>query len=295
MGCSKVTTSMTGKVCVVTGASTGIGKAAARALAELGAHVVIVARDATRGEAARAEIDTAARASGHGGRASLELADLSSQAEIRALARRIERAHPVIDVLVNNAGVALRRRELTVDGIERTLAVNYLAYVLLTAELLPALTAAAALRGEARVVNVSSGAHAALRTLDLDNLQGERRYRIGRAYAVSKLADIMFTYTLARRLRGSRVTANSLHPGAVATEIWRDIPVVRTLARFFLLTPQKGAMTTVYLAASPAVSGVSGEYFDKCAPARSSAASRDEALQERLWSETERLLTRPTA
>lgn len=295
MGCSKVTASMTGKVCVVTGASTGIGKAAARALAELGAHVVIVARDATRGEAARAEIDAAARASGHGGRASLELADLSSQSEIRALAQRIERAHPVIDVLVNNAGVALRRRELTVDGIERTLAVNYLAYVLLTAELLPALTAAAAARGEGRVVNVSSGAHAALRTLDLDNLQGERRYRIGRAYAVSKLADIMFTYALARRLRGSGVTANSLHPGAVATEIWRDIPVVRTLARFVLLTPQKGAMTTVYLAASPAVSGVSGEYFDKCAPAKSSAASRDEALQERLWAETERLLTRPTA
>lgn len=295
MGCSKVTASMTGKVCVVTGASTGIGKAAARALAELGAHVVIVARDATRGEAARAEIDAAARASGHGGRASLELADLSSQAEIRALARRIEHAHAVIDVLVNNAGVALRRRELTVDGIERTLAVNYLAYVLLTAELLPALTAAAAVRGEARVVNVSSGAHAALRTLELDNLQGERRYRIGRAYAASKLADIMFTYTLARRLRGSGISANSLHPSAVATEIWRDIPVVRTLARFILLTPQKGAMTTVYLAASPAVSGVSGEYFDKCAPARSSAASRDEALQERLWTETEALLRRASA
>lgn len=295
MGCSKVTASMTGKVCVVTGASTGIGRAAALALAELGAHVIIVARDPERGEAARAEIDDAARASGHGGRASLELADLSSQAEVRALAHRIRSTHSTIDVLINNAGVALRQRELTVDGVERTFAVNYLAYVLLTLELLPTLSSTAAGRGEARIVNVSSGAHAALRTLDISDLQGERRYRIGRAYAVSKLADIMFTYALARRLRGTGVTANSLHPGAVATEIWRDIPVVRTLARFFLLTPQKGAMTTVYLAASPAVSGVTGEYFDKCAPARSSAASRDEALQERLWAETERLLTRPTA
>lgn len=290
MACSEVTASMTGKTCVVTGANTGIGKAAARALAQLGATVVIVCRNAEKGAAARAEIERAARESGRGGSVSLELADLASQMEVRGLAERLTAAHPSIDVLVNNAGVALRRREITVDGIERTFAVNYLAYVLLAQLLLPALTAAAQSRGEARIVNVASGAHGAIKTLDFDNLQGEKRYTDFGAYALSKLADIMFTHALARRLAGTGITVNTLHPGVVATEIWRQVPILRSIAKLFMLSPEKGARTTVYLAASSEVRGVTGTYFDKCAPAKSTALSRDEALQERLWTVTESML-----
>lgn len=292
MGCSRVTAPMTGKTCVVTGANTGIGKAAARALAELGATVVSVCRNAEKGAAARDEIARAARDTGRDGSVALELADLSSQSEIRALASRLLTAHPVIDVLVNNAGAALHRRELTVDGIERTFAVNYLAYVLLAQLLLPALTAAAQTRGEARIVNVASGAHGAVRTLDFDNLQGEKRYTDFGAYALSKLTDIMFTYALARRLTGTGITVNALHPGVVATEIWRQVPILRSVAKLFMLSPEKGARTTVYLAAAPDVRGVTGTYFDKCAPARSTALSRDEGLQERLWAVTEEMLAR---
>ena len=290
MACSSVTASMTGKTCVVTGANTGIGKAAALALAQLGATVVIVCRNAERGAAARDEIERAARAAGRGGSVSLELADLSSQMEVRGLAERVIAAHPSIDVLVNNAGVALRRRELTVDGVERTFAVNYLAYVLLARLLLPALTAAAQSHGEARIVNVASGAHGAIKALDFANLQGEKRYTDFGAYALSKLADIMFTYTLARRLAGSGITVNTLHPGVVATEIWRQVPILRSIAKIFMLSPEKGARTTVYLAASPEVRGVTGTYFAKCAPAKSTALSRDEKLQEQLWTATESLL-----
>lgn len=281
---------MTGKTCVITGANTGIGKAAARALARLGATVVIVCRNAEKGAAARDEIERAAREAGRGGSVSLELADLGSQMEVRGLAERLLAAHASIDVLVNNAGVALRRRELTVDGIERTFAVNYLAYVLLAQLLLPALTAAAQSRGEARIVNVASGAHGAIGALDFDNLQGEKRYTDFGAYALSKLADIMFTYALARRLARSGVTVNAVHPGLVATEIWRQVPVLDLVARLFMPSPEKGARTTVYLAASPDVRGVTGAYFAKCAPAKSTALSRDEALQERLWQVTEEML-----
>ena len=270
---------MHGKTCVTTGANTGIGKAAAQQLAALGAHVVMVCRNRERGERARADISAAAQESGRGGSTELLIADLSSQSDVRAVAHDILVAHPKIDVLVNNAGIALARRELTVDGIERTFAVNYLAYFMLANLLLPALRAA----GRARIINVASGAHASGR-FDLDNLQGERQYRNYSMYAASKLQDVMFTYALARRLTGSGVTVNTLHPGVVATEIWRQVPVLRTLSRWFMLSPEKGARTTVYLAASPDVDGVTGEYFDKCQPARTTRISRDTALQEQLWS-----------
>lgn len=270
---------MHGKTCVITGANTGIGKAAAKQLAALGAHVVMVCRNRERGERARADISAAAQESGRGGSTELLIADLSSQSDVRAVAHDILVAHPKIDVLVNNAGIALARRELTVDGIERTFAVNYLAYFMLANLLLPALRAA----GRARIINVASGAHASGR-FDLDNLQGERQYRNYSMYAASKLQDVMFTYALARRLAGSGVTVNTLHPGVVATEIWRQVPVLRTLSRWFMLSPEKGARTTVYLAASPDVDGVTGEYFDKCQPARTTRISRDTALQEQLWS-----------
>lgn len=270
---------MQGKVSVITGANTGIGKAAAGALAALGARIVMICRDRARGERALADIAAAAANGGLGGGAELFIADLSSQSDIRAVAAGILAAHPRIDVLVNNAGVALNHRELTVDGVERTFAVNYLAYFMLANLLLPALRAA----GRARIINVASGAHASGR-FDLDNLQGERQYRNYSMYAASKLQDVMFTYALARRLAGSGVTVNTLHPGVVATEIWRQVPVLRTLSRWFMLSPEKGARTTVYLAASPDVDGVTGEYFDKCQPARTTRISRDTALQEQLWS-----------
>jgi len=270
---------MHGKTCVITGANTGIGKAAAEQLAALGAHVVMVCRNRERGERARTDISAAAQEGGRDGSTELLIADLSSQSDVRAVAHDILVAHPKIDVLVNNAGLALARRELTVDGIERTFAVNYLAYFMLANLLLPALRAA----GRARIINVASGAHASGR-FDLDNLQGERQYRNYSMYAASKLQDVMFTYALARRLAGSGVTVNTLHPGVVATEIWRQVPVLRTLSRWFMLSPEKGARTTVYLAASPDVDGVTGEYFDKCQPARTTRISRDTALQEQLWS-----------
>ena len=279
MSCAPVATSMRGKTCIITGANTGIGKAAAQALAALGAHVVMVCRNRDRGELARADVVRAAQASGAGGGAELRVADLSAQAEVRSVAKAIIAAHPRIDVLVNNAGVALRRRELTIDGIERTFAVNYLAYFMLANLLLPALQAAT----PSRIINVASGAHAGGK-LDFQNLQGERSYRMYSMYAASKLEDVMFTYALARRLLGTGITANTLHPGVVATEIWRHVPILDLLSRWFMLSPEKGARTTVYLAASPDVATVTGKYFDKCEPKETTPLSRDQALQEKLWS-----------
>jgi len=278
MGVSPVLSSMFGKTCVITGANTGIGKAAAEALAALGAHVVMVCRNREKGEEARAEIAAAAQKSGRRGGVELIIADLSSQAEIRAAARDILTAHPKIDVLVNNAGLALKQRELTVDGIERTFAVNYLAYFMLANLLLPGLRAA----GHARIINVASAAHATGK-LDFDNLQGERSYGNVQMYASSKLQDVMFTYALARRLAGSGITVNTLHPGAVATEIWRQIAILRILSKWFMLSPEKGARTTIYLAASPNVEGVTGTYYSKCQPAKTTKLSHDEMLQEKLW------------
>jgi len=269
---------MRGRICVITGANTGIGKAAAEALAALGAHVVMVCRNKARGEQALLDVNAAGANGGRGGSAELHIADLSSQSEVRRVAAEMIAAHPVIHVLVNNAGLALKKRELTVDGIERTFAVNYLAYFMLANLLLPALRAA----GNARIVNVSSAAHGGGR-LEFDNLQGERRYRNIAMYAASKLEDVMFTYALARRLAGSGVTANALHPGVVATEIWRQVPILNLLSSWFMLSPEKGARTTVHLAASPDVAGVSGSYFIKCEPAKTVPSSHDQPLQEKLW------------
>ncbi len=278
MACAPVTSSMRGKTCVITGANTGIGKSAAEALAALGAHVVIVCRNRERGEAALVDILRAADKGAHGGGAELRVADLSIQSEVRAVAQEIITVHPRIDVLINNAGVALKQRELTADGIERTFAVNYLAYFMLANLLLPALLAAA----PARIINVASGAHASGK-LAFDNLQGERTYRIFPMYAASKLEDVMFTYALARRLTGKGIIVNTLHPGVVATEIWRQAPILAILGRWFMSSPEKGARTTVYLAASPDVANVTGKYFEKCEPAKTTSLSSDEVLQEKLW------------
>jgi len=245
---------MDGKVCVVTGATSGIGKATATALARLGAQVVLVARDRGRGEATAAEV-AAAGASPPG----LEIADLASMAQVRALAGRLG-ALERIDVLVNNAGLMAGQRRVTADGLDEVFAVNHLAPFLLTSLLLGQLTAAA----PARVITVTSGAHAGAR-LDLDDPQLDRGWESWRAYANSKLANILFTRELARRLEGTAVTANCAHPGLVRTRFGREarLPMraAVTLARPVMLPARRGARTIVYLATSPQVAQTSGAYF----------------------------------
>jgi NAD(P)-dependent dehydrogenase (short-subunit alcohol dehydrogenase family) len=266
---------------MVTGANSGIGKVTAQELAGMGATVVMVCRNRDKGEGACRDIKEVT------GSASLELmvADLSSQAEIRRLAEEFQNKHDGLDVLVNNAGVFTRKRSVTRDGIETTFAVNHLAYFLLTNLLLEPIKR----RAPSRIVNVSSRAHTSA-TLNFDDLQGERQYGGWNAYCQSKLANVMFTYELARRVESSGVTANCLHPGVIATGLFRNLPKVLELPlRLFLSTPEKGAETTIYLAASPEVEAVTGEYFVKKRAVASSPESRNAALARRLWEESERL------
>ena len=274
---------MLGKTCLVTGATLGIGRETALGLARIGARVVIVGRDYTRTREAAAQI---AREAGAGDVDYL-VADLSSQSEVRRLAEAFGGKYPKLDVLVNNAGAVFTRRETTADGIERTWALNHLAEFLLTWLLLERLRAGA----PARVVNVASAAHTSGR-INFDDLQGDKKYSGIGAYAQAKLANIMFTYALARRLEGSGVTANCLHPGVVATGFGHNTPGLMStllkLARPLLITPQKGAATSIYLASSPDVANVSGKYFAKCKPLAASKLSRDTAAQERLWDVSER-------
>jgi NAD(P)-dependent dehydrogenase (short-subunit alcohol dehydrogenase family) len=275
---------MRDKVCVVTGATSGIGRVAARELARMGATVVAVARDRARGEAAVAEFTEA------GGRpAELLVGDLSVQADVRRVAAEFLRRHPRLDVLVNNAGAIHSERELTADGLERTFAVNHLAYFLLTALLRPALESAPA----GRVVSVSSEAHRGVRALDFANLQGERRYTPMGAYAQSKLENVLFTYELARRLARTRVTANCLHPGVIRSGFGRNnsgvVGTLFALAAPLLSSPEKGARTTIHLASSPQVEGTTGRYFRRERPAPSSPASHDADAARRLWEVSEAL------
>lgn len=205
-------------------------------------------------------------------------ADLSSQAEIRRVAADIKRTYPKIDVLINNAGIVENTFKRSVDGIEMTFAVNHLAYFLLTNLLLEPIKAAA----PSRIINVSSAAHFGAR-MDFDNLQGEKGYNGWRAYSQSKLANILFTYELARRLAGTGVTVNCLHPGVIGTKLFRNLGIINTLAGIFLASPEKGAETSVYLASSPEVEGVTGKYFDNKRAVPSSSASYNEADAKRLW------------
>jgi NAD(P)-dependent dehydrogenase (short-subunit alcohol dehydrogenase family) len=278
------TADLSGKTCIVTGASNGIGKVTAGALAAMGARVVMVCRDAGRAQAARAEIARDAASDD----IDVLIADLSSQEQIRSLAAQINGRYEKIDVLVNNAGAINTVRTTTVDGIETTFAVNHLAYFTLTNFLLDRIRAS----GAGRVVNVSSGAHVGAR-MDFDDLQGARRYGAMRAYGQSKLANVLFTYELARRLEGSGVTANCLHPGVVATGFGHNNPgwlkLGVTIMRPFVLDAQRGAETSIYLAASPEVRGVTGKYFEKCKEVRSSAASYDPAAAARLWEMSEEM------
>src|SRR5918997_4381151 len=253
------------QICLITGATSGIGKATAMGLANMGASVVMVGRDRGRGEAAMAEIKE------RSGNASVDLilADLSSQKEVRRLADEFKEAHPRLDVLINNAGVFRSERITTADGIEETFAVNHLAYFLLTNLLLGTLGAGA----PSRIVNVASADHSNA-TIDFDDLQGEKGYTGAKAYSQSKLANVLFTHELARRLRGTGVTANCLHPGVVGTNLGSGVSgafgfVVRAL-RPLMKSPEKGAETSVYLASSPEVEGSSGGYFVNKTETRSS-------------------------
>jgi retinol dehydrogenase-14 len=271
--------SMVGRTVVITGATAGIGRATAIGLAELGARVAIIGREPRRTEAAAAEI----RAETGNPAVDAFGADLSSQAEVRRLAAELLAAYPRLDVLVNNVGGSWATRHVTVDGLERTFALNHLAAFLLTNLLLDRLRASA----PARVVTVSSGAQA-LGRIDFDDLQGEGRYSEQRAYPQSKLANVMFTYELARRLEGTGVTATVLHPGVVRTEFGAEDPplmarILVPLARPFMKTPQQGAETSIHLASSPQVEGVTGEYFAKGKPRRSNPASYDDGAAARLW------------
>ena len=262
---------------MVTGATSGIGAVTARELARLGGTVVLVGRHP--GRCGRA-VERIRRAGGQG---EALVADLSSQDQVRRLAERFTSRHRRLDVLVNNAAAYFSRRQLTADGLEATFALNHLSPFLLTLLLLDPLRASAS----ARVVNVSSVAHEG-RELDFEDLQGGRRYERLEAYGRSKLAQLLFTYDLARRLEGERVTVNALHPGTVATHLGADkgwLTVrVRNVLRRGMLTPEQGARTSVHLASSPRVEGVSGRYFvHDCREVRSSEASYDLAAAARLW------------
>jgi NAD(P)-dependent dehydrogenase (short-subunit alcohol dehydrogenase family) len=275
---------MDGKVVLITGGTSGIGKAAAKALAGMGAEVVVTGCNRQKGEGALQEI----RSESGNNTVSLLLADLAAQAEVRRLAKEFRASHARLNVLVNNAGLYKTRRTETPDGIEMTLAVNHLAPFLLTNLLLDLLKKSA----PSRVINVSSEAER-WGKIDLDDLQSERRYRGFPVYGKSKLANIMFTYELAERLRGTGVTANCMHPGSVNTNMGKNERGVGILLfrafKPFMRSPKKGADTLVYLAASPDVQGRTGEYFIDREVAIPSEEAYDGALREQLWEASEEL------
>ena len=270
---------LTGKVCVVTGANAGIGKETAIGLAKLGATVVMVCRDAGRTEKALSEIKRKSASD----RVELMICDLASQKSIRRFADEFKQQHDRLDVLVNNAGVFLRQRSLTEDGIESTFAINHLGYFLVTNLLLDLMKKSA----PSRVVNVASTAHK-YGKLDVNAWPTGREYSAFAAYANSKLANVLFTYQLARRLEGTGVTANCLHPGAVASNLFRGLPaVLEALIRLVTISPERGARTSIYLASSPDVQGISGKYFARRRPEKSSEASYDLEAARRLWEVSE--------
>ena len=275
---------MNGKICMVTGANAGIGKVTARELAKMGAHVVMVCRSAERGEAAKKEVEQTAT-----GQVDLMIADLSSQASIRALAATYLEKYDRLDVLINNAGVLFMERSESVDGLEMTFALNHMGYFLLTDLLLDRIKASA----PARIVNVSSMAHSR-GAINFDDLQAEQKFGGMDVYSSSKLANILFTTELARRLNGTGVTANSLHPGFVRSNFGdnngRLMKIVMPIAKLFAINTDKGAETSIYLASSPEVEGVTGLYFVKKKAVTPSEAAQETAVAERLWQVSEALL-----
>jgi len=274
---------MRGKTVVVTGATAGIGRVACERLAAMGASLALVARDRPRAEALAAALTRAGAPS-----VGVYIADLSRLAEVRRVAGELA-SLPRIDVLLNNAGAIFNRRQQTADGFERTFALNHLAYFALTNLLRNRLKATA----PARVVNVASEAHRGT-ALAFDDLQTTRGYSGWLAYKRSKLCNILFNRALARRLAGSGVTANALHPGFVATNFGDNNGGIFRVGlgiakQFIAISPADGAKTPVYLASAPDVANLSGLYFDKCAPRAPSAEAQDDEAAERLWHESARL------
>ncbi len=269
---------MQGKICLITGANSGIGKVTALELARRGATVVMVCRNAAKGSAAQSEIrDTSGNTA-----VDLLLADLSSLASVRELAEAFQKRYSRLDVLINNAGIYLGRYMETNDGFEQTFAVNHLAPFLLTNLLRDLLITSA----PARIITVSSEAHRWGR-MDFDDLHGKRGYNGMRAYSQSKLANILFTYELARQLAGTGVTANCLHPGGVATNFAKEkaglFGIIFSLIRPVLRTPEQGAETSIYLATAPEVADITGTYFRDKRPVRSARISYDQTTWQRLW------------
>ena len=286
---------MKGKVVVITGATSGIGQVAAEKLAGMGARIVQVARDQARGQSALKRLNGISP-----GSHTIHYADLSRLSEMKRVAAEIARDEQRIDVLINNAGAMFGSRELTVDGLERTFALNHMSYFVLTHGLRERLVAAR----QARVVNTASDAHQS-GTLDFDDLQSEKAYRSNflewmryggpafKVYARSKLCNILFTRELARWLAGTGVTANSLHPGFVSTRFGDQtgglIAFGIRIAKRFALTPEQGAETLVYLASAPEIATVTGEYFNKCRPVQPTSEARDDNKARRLWLESAKL------
>ena len=283
---------MHGKTCIVTGATSGIGKVTALELARMGAAVVLICRNRQKGKDTVNEIKTLTQST----EIAMLMADLSSQQQIRAVVAEFTRDHKQLHVLINNAGAMFPKRSESVDGIEMTLAVNHLAPFLLTNLLLDTLKST----GSARVINVNSDAHEHGK-IDFTDLQMRRHYGRGvgmRAYANAKLSNLLTVYELAQRLHGTQVTVNALHPGYVATNIVtleNATGPLRLLKPFwgmtmrFILTPEKGATTSIYLACSPQVANESGRYFEKCAPVASIQTSYDKSMQIRMWELSEEL------
>jgi NAD(P)-dependent dehydrogenase (short-subunit alcohol dehydrogenase family) len=270
---------MDGKICMVTGGTSGIGFHTAQEIARMGGTTIIIGRDQTKCESSVKLIQQET------GNPSVEylLADLSSQAQIRTAAAEFTANYDHLDVLVNNAAGVSLRRKLSVDGIEMTFALNHLAYFLLTNLLSEALKNSPS----ARVVNVSSGSHYS-EYLDFENLQLAKSYTIYRAYGRSKLANVLFSYELARHMAGTTVSSNALSPGMVATDIWKKVnplltPLINPVIQRMGQPPLQGAQTSIYLATSAEVEGVTGKYFADCKPVRSSEASNSLESAKRLW------------
>ncbi len=276
---------MAGKTVLITGATSGIGFEASVELARMGARLVMVGRN----EAKTAPKAEEVRRRSGSNRVEFLVCDFSSQHQVRRLAETFCVRHASLHILVNNAGTVFAKRTLTEDGIEATFAVNHLSYFLLTHLLLDLLVKSA----PARIVNVASTAHYR-GTMDFDDLMFERGYRLMRAYSRSKLANVLFTRELARRIKSSGVTVNALHPGAVATNIWSGAPrrlrPVLWIAKRLMMTPAEGAKTILYLATSRDMEGTTGLYFEKNRPKEPSPLAREDAVGKRLWKESERLV-----
>jgi len=274
---------MKGKVVVITGATSGIGEVAARELAGMGARLVLVARDVSRGEAVLAQL----RGITPGVEHSAHYADLSLLSEMKKVSREITAAQPKIDVLINNAGALFGFRQVTDDQWERTFATNHMAYFVLTLGLRERL-----IGSRARIVNTASSAHKG-RSIDFDDLQSAKSYSPFDVYGRSKLCNILFSRELARRWGREGITVNCLHPGFVASRFGEDSGGFRSrligFAKLFAISPEKGARTIVYLASSPEVAKVSGAYFYKCRAVAPSEQARDDAVAGRLWTESAKL------